>query len=41
MASSREKNGLAHFFKGIFGAGTAAVITVTFIHPIDVIKTRL
>lgn len=27
--------------KSIFGAGSAAVITVSFIHPIDVVKTRL
>jgi len=27
--------------KNISLAGTAAVITVTFIHPIDVVKTRL
>jgi len=27
--------------KSVVGAGTAAVITVTFIHPIDVLKTRL
>jgi len=27
--------------KNIGLAGTAAVITVSFIHPIDVIKTRL
>ncbi len=27
--------------KNIAGAGGAAVITVSFIHPIDVVKTRL
>jgi hypothetical protein len=27
--------------KSVVGAGSAAVITVTFIHPIDVLKTRL
>lgn len=31
----------SHFFKNIFCAGGAAVITVSFIHPIDVVKTRL
>jgi len=29
------------FLKNIGLAGTAAVITVNMIHPIDVIKTRL
>lgn len=28
-------------FKNVFCAGGAAVITVSFIHPIDVVKTRL
>lgn len=28
-------------FKQVAGAGSAAVITVSFIHPIDVVKTRL
>ena len=27
--------------KSVAGAGAAAVITVTFIHPVDVLKTRL
>ena len=27
--------------KSVVGAGTSAIITVTFIHPIDVVKTRL
>merc|ERR1711988_589020 len=36
-----EKGGASHFFKNIFCAGGAAVITVSFIHPIDVVKTRL
>lgn len=36
-----DSKGAAHFFKNIFCAGGAAVITVSFIHPIDVVKTRL
>lgn len=32
---------LKEALKSIVGAGTAAVITVSFIHPIDVVKTRL
>lgn len=32
---------LKETLKSVFGAGTAAVITVSFIHPIDVVKTRL
>ena len=39
--SKSEKKGSAHFLKGIACAGGAAVITVSFIHPIDVVKTRL
>lgn len=39
--SGENKKGLAYMLKGIACAGTAAVITVTFIHPIDVVKTRL
>ena len=27
--------------QSVFCAGSAAVITVTFIHPMDVVKTRL
>jgi len=36
-----EKGSTAYFFKNIGCAGGAAVITVSFIHPIDVVKTRL
>jgi len=36
-----EKKSASHFFKNIACAGGAAVITVSFIHPIDVVKTRL
>jgi len=35
---SQEKPSL---FRSIATAGTAAVITVNFVHPIDTIKTRL
>jgi hypothetical protein len=34
-------NHLLDMLKSVAGAGAAAVITVTFIHPIDVLKTRL
>ena len=36
-----EKGSTGYFFKNIGCAGGAAVITVSFIHPIDVVKTRL
>jgi hypothetical protein len=36
-----NKQGASFFLKNIGCAGGAAVITVSFIHPIDVIKTRL
>ena len=36
-----KKNGASFFYKNIGCAGGAAVITVSFIHPVDVIKTRL
>jgi hypothetical protein len=32
---------MENLLKSVAGAGTAAVITVSFIHPIDVVKTRL
>ena len=40
-AKKKEKKTLGYFLKGVVGAGAAACITVSFIHPIDVIKTRL
>ena len=36
-----EKGSTGYFLKNIGCAGGAAVITVSFIHPIDVVKTRL
>jgi len=36
-----EKGTTGYFLKNIGCAGGAAVITVSFIHPIDVVKTRL
>ena len=33
--------GPLYFMKNIVCAGGSAVITVSFIHPIDVVKTRL
>ena len=39
--AAQDKKGMGYFLKGIVGAGGAACITVSFIHPIDVIKTRL
>ena len=36
-----DKKGGSSLFKNIAAAGSAAVITVSFIHPIDVVKTRL
>jgi len=35
------QSGMTKLLKGVFCAGAAAVFTVTFIHPIDVVKTRM
>jgi len=35
------QSGMTKLLKGIFCAGAAAVFTVTWIHPIDVVKTRM
>jgi len=41
VAEGKKAKAPHHFLKGIVSAGGAAVITVSFIHPIDVVKTRL
>jgi len=42
MTSTKKDGGGASFvLKNLACAGGAAVITVTFIHPIEVVKTRL
>lgn len=43
MTSHNNKNsgGAAFILKNLACAGGAAVITVTFIHPVEVVKTRL
>ena len=35
------QTGMTKLLKNVFCAGAAAVFTVSFIHPIDVVKTRL
>jgi hypothetical protein len=35
------QTGMTKLLKNVFCAGAAAVFTVTFIHPIDVVKTRM
>jgi hypothetical protein len=34
-------SGMTKLLKNVFCAGAAAVFTVSFIHPIDVVKTRM
>ncbi len=41
MAEKSNQDKFTDMLKSIGTAGLAAVITVTFIHPIDVVKTRL
>lgn len=42
MSNSKEKpSAFKALIQSVGTAGIAAVITVTFIHPIDVVKTRL
>ena len=35
------ESGMTKLLKNVFCAGLAAVFTVTWIHPIDVVKTRV
>jgi hypothetical protein len=35
------QSGMTKLLKNVFCAGAAAVFTVSFIHPIDVVKTRM
>jgi hypothetical protein len=37
----KKEQGMGRLFKNVFCAGGAAVITVSFIHPLDLVKTRL
>jgi len=39
--SDKKQGGSAKLIKNVICAGGAAVITVSFIHPLDVVKTRL
>lgn len=39
--ASVAPSAMTKLLKNIFCAGAAAVFTVTFIHPIDVVKTRI
>ena len=41
VAAPVVQSGMTKLLKGVFCAGLAAVFTVTFIHPIDVVKTRM
>merc|ERR1712086_107433 len=40
-AAPVASSGMTKLLKSVFCAGAAAVFTVTFIHPIDVVKTRM
>ena len=41
MSKDNKKMSTSFLLKNIVCAGGAAVITVSFIHPMDVVKTRL
>ena len=40
-AAPVASSGMTKLLKNVFCAGAAAVFTVTWIHPIDVVKTRM
>lgn len=41
VAPAVVNTGMTKLLKNVFCAGLAAVFTVTWIHPIDVVKTRM
>ena len=41
VAPAAANGYMTKLLKNVFCAGCAAVLTVTFIHPIDVVKTRI
>ena len=41
VAPAASSGYMTKLLKNVFCAGCAAVLTVTFIHPIDVVKTRI
>jgi len=41
IAPAAANSAMTKLLKNVFCAGAAAVFTVTFIHPIDVVKTRI
>merc|ERR1711865_646996 len=41
IAPAASQSAMTKLLKNVFCAGAAAVFTVTFIHPIDVVKTRI
>lgn len=41
VAPAASSSYMTKLLKNVFCAGCAAILTVTFIHPIDVVKTRI
>lgn len=40
-ASAATNSAMTKLLKNVFCAGCAAVMTVTLVHPVDVVKTRV